>query len=130
MLLIGFSFFILIISIPLLEPAFRVMNEFNVENYEIAIKEVEKFQNNVIKFEDANHEYNISSSFTYSGKIMVFVEPDESEQIISFRFSKDNNIDYISIKIDESYKIIIDQAHIAHYFIYRQNNSKFIRFEN
>ena len=52
MLLIGFSLFILIISMPLLEPAFRVMNEFNFENHELGIKQVEKFQNDIIKFEE------------------------------------------------------------------------------
>lgn len=124
----GFGFFLLLGSLPILIPAINLIKAYNEDNLELAAKQVESFKNDILEFEENECKYNKSNTFVFEGKISVFWENEENFQKITFRFKNQNQIDYISLLLNSTYEISIIATYIDTYHIFLDNNSKFILF--
>ena len=130
-MIIAFGLTMFLIIFQFLNPLFLIIAPQNTENkkdIDYIISDLDKFANLIEEFDISNNNEEISSNFTYPGKIAVIIDKySDDTTTLLFRFSKNITI-YKEFQVPSDFGIEIQNIFIKQYYIRFQNNSKFIIF--
>ena len=130
-MIIAFGLTMFFIIFQFLNPLFLIIAPQNTENkkeIDYIISDLDNFANLIEKFDSSNNNEEISSNFTYPGKIAVIIDKySDDTTTLLFRFSINTTI-YKEFQVPSDFGIEIQNIFIKQYYIRYQNNSKFIIF--
>ena len=120
-----------LIIFQFLNPLFLILIPQNTENkqdIDYINSDLENFANSITEFDNNYNNGEISSNFTYPGKISVIIDnySDDTTTLL-FRFSSNRTI-YKKFQVSTDFGIEIQNIFIIQYYIRLLNNSKFIIF--
>ncbi len=130
-MIIAFGLTMFLIIFQFLNPLFLIIAPQNTENkkeIDYIISDLDNFANLIAEFDNSNNNEEISSIFTYPGKISVIIDKyNDDTTTLLFRFSINSTI-YKKFQVPSDFGIEIQNIFIKQYYIRFQNNSKFIIF--
>ncbi len=130
-MIIAFGLTMFLIIFQFLNPLFLIIAPQNTEDkkeIDYIIADLDNFANLIEEFDSNNNKEEISSNFTYPGKIAVIIDKFKDDTtILLFRFSRNSTI-YKEFQVPSDFGIEIQNIFIKQYYIRFQNNSKFIIF--
>ena len=130
-MIIAFGLTMFLIIFQFLNPLFLIIAPQNTENEkdrDYIISDLDNFAKLIEEFDSSYDKKEISSNFTYPGKIAVIIDKyNDDTTTLLFRFSRNITI-YKEFQVPSDFGIEIQNIFIKQYYIRFQNNSKFIIF--